>query len=86
MGYYINILRQGQMYELEGQKLQFIERIDGRYYFHICQMDYNELKCLPTGEITSFTIQEINFIRRVNDEQKSVGLRRIGRERVFPRY
>lgn len=74
------------MYELDGQKLQFIEKFANRYYFHICKMDEWSFKYLPTGETTSFNIKEINYIKRFENGTKRFGLKRIGKEKVFPRY
>lgn len=85
MGYYINILQKNQLYELDGQKLRFIEKDGKRFYFHICEKDEWSFVYQPTGEIVSFLSNEINFIKRVQDEPNKGGLHKIGRERVFPR-
>lgn len=85
MGYYLNVLQQGQMYELDGQRLQFIEKVGKSFYFYTCKMDEWTFNYEPTTEQVAFTSDEMNFIRRVQDEPIKHGLRRIGREKVFPR-
>lgn len=85
MGYYLNVLRKGQMYELDGQKLQFTEKVGKRFYFYSCKMNDWLFRYEPTNDKISFTSEEINFIRRVQDEPIKSGLRKIGREKVFPR-
>lgn len=85
MGYYINVLQKGQMYELEGQKLQFIEKVDKWFYFYTCKMDERTFNYEPTNEKVFFTSKELTYIKRVQDQPIRDGLHRIGREKVFPR-
>ena len=86
MGYFLNVLREGQMYQLDGQKLQFIEKFGQFYYFYICKYDEWKLQYEPTEERVPFTRKEIEYIKRVQGEPRQVGLRKIGRDKVFPRY
>ena len=86
MGYYINILIQGEMYELDGQKLLFIEKKDKRYYFYLCKKEDWGFDYFPTEEKLDFTIKEIHYIKRVQDLHSFCGLQSIGKEKVFPRY
>lgn len=86
MGYYLNVLQQGKMYELDGQKLQFIEKVGNWYYFYICKMDEWTFEYEPTDEKTFFTIDQMNYIKRIQAETKNIGLRKIGKDKVFPRY
>ena len=86
MGYYLNVLQQGKMYELDGQKLQFIEKVGSWYYFYICKMDEWTFEYEPTDEKTFFTIDQMNYIKRIQAETKNIGLRKIGKDKVFPRY
>lgn len=85
MGYYISVLQKGKIYELDGQKLQFIEKDGNHYYFYICRMDEWSFRYAPTKETTSFDVKEINFIKRFQDERTNVGLKRIGKDKVFQR-
>lgn len=85
MGYYLNVLRKGEMYQLEGQKLLFLEKILSRYYFYTCKMDEWDFRYKPTNEKISFTADEIVYLKRFQDEPTSVGLRKIGRDKVSPK-
>lgn len=85
MGYYLNVLQKGQMYNLGGQRLQFIEKAGKLFCFYICKMDEWTFTYEPTEEQVLFTSEEINFIRRVQDEPIKYGLRKIGKDKVFPR-
>ena len=85
MGYYINTLQEGYEYELNGQHLQFMQKLDNRYYFYVCEYDEWSFRYIPTALIASFTIKELNYIKRVQDQPIRVGLRKIGKEKVFPR-
>ena len=73
------------MYELDGQKLQFVEKDGNRYYFYICRMDEWTFRYMPTEEKTSFHIKEINFIKRFQNEHTTIGLKRMGKDKVFPK-
>lgn len=85
MGYYINVLQEDCQYELDGKRLQFMQKLDNRYYFYECKYDEWSFRYIPTPLIISYTIKELNYIKRVQDQPIRVGLRRIGREKVFPR-
>ena len=85
MGYFLNVLRQGQMYDLNGEKIVFIQKVGRLYYFYVCKYNEWTFKFEPTEEKTSFTIKEINYIKRAQNEQNEIGLRKIGRDKVFPR-
>lgn len=86
MGYFINILQEGCEYELDGHHLQFIQKLDNHYYFYICEYDEWSFKYIPTAVIASYSIKELNYIKRVQDQPIRFGLRRIGKEKVFQRY
>lgn len=85
MGYYINTLQEGCEYELDGKHLQFMQKLDNRYYFYVCEYDEWAFRYIPTTLIASFTINELTYIKRVQGEPRRVGLRKIGKEKVFPR-
>jgi hypothetical protein len=86
MGYYLNVLQEGCQYELDGQRLQFIQKLDKQYYFYICEYDEWSFKHIPTAVIMSFSIKELAYIKRVQEFSSNVKLRRIGKDKVFNRY
>ena len=85
MGYYINTLQEGCEYELDGRHLQFMQKLDNLYYFYVCEYDEWSFRHIPTAVIACYTIKELTYIKRVQDQPIRVGLRRIGRDKVFPR-
>ena len=85
MGYFINTLQEGCEYKLDGKHLQFMQKLDNRYYFYVCEYDEWSFRYIPTALIASFTIKELTYIKRVQGEPRRVGLRKIGKEKVFPR-
>lgn len=86
MGYYINKFQEGCEYELDGRHLQFMQKLDDRYYFYVCEYDEWSFKYIPTALIASYSIKELTYIKRVQDAPIKVGLRRIGKDKVFNRY
>lgn len=84
MGYYLSVLKKGQVYELDGQKIQFVEKVGKWFYFYACKMNEWNFKYEPTDEKISFTLQQINYIKRAYQTYNN-GLRKIGRDKVFPR-
>jgi hypothetical protein len=85
MGYYINTLQEGCEYELDGRHLQFMQKLDNQYYFYVCEYDEWSFRYIPTAVIASYSIKELAYIKRVQDQPIRFGLRRIGRDKVFPR-
>ena len=85
MGYYVNILQKGQIYELDGQKLQYIEEIDKWHYFYICKMDEWTFDYEPTTEKRFYRLKDLAYLKRVDNGKASFGLRQIGRDKAFPR-
>ncbi len=85
MGYYLNCLQQGKMYELDGQKLQFIEKVGGSFYFYVCKVDDWTFNYTPTEETVSLSVKEMTYIKRFDQEPTQVRLRKIGKDKVFPR-
>lgn len=86
MGYFINTLQEGCQYELDGKHLQYMQKIDNEYYFYVCEYDEWSFKYIPTALIASYSIKELTFIKRSKDQPNIVGLRKIGKDKVFPRY
>ena len=60
MGYFINTLQEGCEYELEGKHLRFMQKLDNRYYFYVCEYDEWSFKYIPTALIASYSIKELN--------------------------
>jgi hypothetical protein len=85
MGYFINTLQEGCEYELDGKHLQFMQKLDNRYYFYVCEYDEWSFRYIPTAMIVSYAIKELAFIKRVGESKKNIKLRRIGKEKVFPK-
>ena len=85
MGYYINTLQQGCEYELDGRHLQFIQKLGKQYYFYVCEYDEWAFRYIPTKLIVFYKGKELTYIKRVQDQPIKVGLRKIGRDKVFPR-
>jgi hypothetical protein len=85
MGYYLNVLQEGQIYELDGQRLQFIEKVGEWFYFYVCKMDEWTFNYEPTNEKVFYSSKELAYIKRVRDFQTGAGLRKIGKDKVFPR-
>lgn len=86
MGYYLSVLQEGCQYELEGNRLQFMQKLDDQYYFYVCEYDEWAFKYIPTALIASYSIKELAYIKRAKDQPNTVKLRRIGRDKVFNRY
>ena len=85
MGYYINVLQQGVQYELDGQRLEFIQKLDGLYYFYLCKQDDWDMNYKPTELIYSYSSKEIEFIKRIQGLSPKGVLKRIGKDKVFNR-
>ena len=85
MGYYLNILKPGQIYELDGIKLQFIEKIDKWYYFYICKLNELTFNYEPTKEKRFYKLKDLAYLKRVDNGKEGFNLRQIGKDKVFPR-
>lgn len=85
MGYYINVLTKGKKYDLDGQKLLFIDKVSEYFRFYKCKMDEWSFRYEPTSELVEFDRKEINFIKPFHDEQNQRCLTIIGRDKVFKR-
>lgn len=86
MGYYINALQQGKMYDLDGLRLEFSEKIGKLYYFYIHKLDELGFNYNKTDLVVSYSSKELNYIKRVQDCTTKGLLKRIGKDKVFPRY
>ena len=85
MGYYVNTLQQGASYQLNGQRLVYMQKIDGRFYFYLCKYDENWLDYIQTDELVSFSFKELNYIKRLQECSSKGSLKPIGKEKVFAR-
>ena len=85
MGYYINILQQDCQYELDGRRFVFMQKLDGLYYFYVCKYDSDLLDYKQTDEIVSFSVKELNYIKRVQQCSQNGDLKLVGRDKVFLR-
>lgn len=85
MGYYISVLQKGVQYEVEGKRIEFIQKMDGFYYFYLCKKDEWDFDYKPTELVVSYTDKEIEFIKRIQGESNKGVLKRIGKDKVFNR-
>lgn len=83
MGYYLNVLQEGAKYELNGERLVFIGKKNNLYCFYLCKYDSDSFDYVKTKTTVSYKIRELEFIKKV--QERSVALRRIGRDKVFGR-
>lgn len=86
MGYYISVLQNGKMYELDGQKLEFIRKQGKLFYFYLCKFNDKTFNYEKTEKEVLLELNEIYFIKRFYQNEKSDGLRKIGKDKVFPKY
>ena len=85
MGFYINTLKKGKKYELDGKTIEFIQKYDDFYYFYICETSEWEFDFKPTPTIVSYTSIELEYIKRVQERSERSVLRCVGRDKVFAR-
>lgn len=85
MGYFLKTLIKGARYELNGQKLEFSEKVGNLYYFLRCDYDENTFKYEKTNYSVAFSIKELNFLKRVQECSEFGSLQRIGRDKVWKR-
>lgn len=85
MGYYLCVLQKGEIYDLHGRKLQFVDKCNEKYFFNVCRVDEDDFRYKPTTEQVPFTKEQIFYIKRFEQEPTPSGLRLIGKEKVFPR-
>ena len=85
MGYYISVLKQGQLYELDGIRLEFAQKTRGLYYFYIYKFDSSTFAYNRTDLLVSYKSKELNYLKRVQECSPKGVLKRIGRDKVFAR-
>lgn len=85
MGYYISTLLKGEKYELNGETIEFIEKVGRFYHFYLCEYNKETFRHNPTQSKISYTANEINYIKRAKNLCEAVCLKRIGRDRVWSR-
>jgi hypothetical protein len=86
LGYYINVFIKGEKYELNGQKLQFDQKIGKLFFFYVCKFDEETLGYTTTDETAIFTSKELYYIKRFDEQPIKGGLRKIGKDKVFQKY
>jgi hypothetical protein len=86
MGYHISVLQKGVQYEVEGTRIEFIQKMDGIYYFYLCKKDEWGFDYKRTDLIVSYTSKDIEFIKRIQSEPPKGLLKRIGKDKVFNRW
>lgn len=85
MGYYLNTLIKGKLYELNGQRLEFSEKVGKIYYFYRYDYDENNFTYKKTNYSVAFSLKELNFLKRVQECSDFGSLKRIGRDKVWQR-
>ena len=85
MGYYVSVLQKGVQYELEGRRLEFVEKTRNLYWFYLCKKDEWSLDYERTDEMVSYTFKELNFLKRINECSARGTLKPIGKDKVFKR-
>lgn len=86
MGYFINYLKKGSIYKLEGETLAFQKKYQNLYVFLVVKYDiFNEVTPYAvTEEERLYTAEEINFIKLVEHPRPSrEKLKSIGKEKVW---
>lgn len=86
MGYYVNALQEGSMYDLGGMRLEFSKKVGKLFYFYIYKLDDFGFTYEKTNSAVSYSSKELTYIKRVQECSPSGMLKRIGREKVFARY
>ena len=85
MGYYINKFLSGVQYDLEGTRLQFVEKRGNLFAFFICKMDTTDFQYKPTAQMAYYAKEDLEYIKRIQEGSINKGLRKIGRDKVFAR-
>lgn len=86
MGYYINVLQKGAIYELNGEYIKFVKKDGNLFYFYSCKrLNPFDFSFTKLNEVCIYTEREIYYIKKVNDCAKKGQLKKIGKEKVFPR-
>lgn len=86
MGYFINYLKKGSIYKLEGELLSFQKKYQNLYVFFVVKYDiFNEITpYVVTEEEVLYTAEEINFIKLVEHSRPSrEKLKSIGKEKLW---
>ena len=85
MGYYLRTLIQGARYELEGQNLEFCQKVGKMYYFYRYAYDEDTFSYNKTDYLVGFTIKELSYLKRVQECSDFGLLKKIGRDKVWQR-
>ena len=85
MGYYLNTLIEGKLYELNGQRLEFSSKVGKMYYFYKYAYDEDSFRYKKTENLVSFAFKELNYLKRVQECSDFGSLKRIGRDKVWQR-
>lgn len=86
MGYFINFLKTGSIYKLEGEMLAFQKKYKNLYVFFVVKYDiFNDVTpYVVTEEEMLYTAEEIKFIKLVEHPRPSrEKLKSIGKEKSW---
>ena len=85
MGYYVNALQEGSMYDLGGMRLEFSTKVGKLFYFYIYKLDDFGFTYEKTNSLVSYSSKELTYIRRIQECSPQGLLRKIGKDKVFSR-
>ena len=85
MGYYINTLQEGCLYDLGGMRLEFSTKVGKLFYFYIYKLDDFGFTYEKTNSLVSYSSKELTYIRRVQECSPQGLLRKVGKDKVFSR-
>jgi hypothetical protein len=85
MGYYVNALQEGCLYDLGGMRLEFSKKVGKLFYFYIHKLDDFGFTYEKTNNMVSYNNKELTYIRRIQECSPKGTLKKIGKDRVFSR-
>lgn len=86
MGYYINVLQEGKLYELNGLRLEYLSKRGKLFYFYIYKLNEDNFLYEKTDMVVSYSSKDLTYIKRVQECSPIGMLKRIGRDKVFARF
>ena len=85
MGYFINKLIKGEIYEVDCTRVEFIEKCGKFFHFFAYEYDMENLEYKKTDKVIPYSLKELEYMKRVQECSQIGTLQRIGKERVFVR-
>ena len=85
MGYFINVLLEGEQYDLNGDILKFIKKVGDLYYFYACELDELRINYIVTDKVVRFKGKDLTFIKRKRTNEATGWLEKIGCDKFSKR-